>query len=113
MIMPPGGNGVATAEDTHEVPLLVKTLPDVLGATVATAEVPLPTNTALAVKVDVPVPPFATGVTPAVDIAEAKIKSDPFHATVTDVPLATETPAVGPTPRTTTAKPPEVLFTTT
>jgi hypothetical protein len=111
--MPPDGNCVGITADDHVVPLLVNTFPEVLGATAVTAEVPLPINTELAVKVDVPVPPFATGVTPAVDMAEAKIKSDPFHATVTDVPLATETPAVGPTPRITTAKPPEVLFTTT
>jgi hypothetical protein len=42
------------------VPLEVKTFPFVLGATVETALVPLPTITPLAVKVVAPVPPLAT-----------------------------------------------------
>jgi hypothetical protein len=111
IIMPPDGNDAGNAEDAHAVPVLVKTLPDVLGATVATAEVPFPTNTALAVKVDVPVPPFATETIPVAEIAETKIKSAPLHATVAEVPLAMVIPVVGPAPRITTAKPPDVLFT--
>lgn len=111
--MPPDGNEAGNAVDAHEVPLLDKTLPEVLGAIKVTAEVPFPINTELAVRVAAPVPPLATGVTPAVDIEDAKTKSEPFHATVAEVPLAIVKPVVGPAPRITTAKPPEVLFTTT
>ena len=47
----------AGAVDCHVVPLLVKTLPDVLGATKLGVDVPLPKITLLAVKVVKPVPP--------------------------------------------------------
>ena len=50
----------AGAVDCHVVPLLVKTLPDVLGATKLGVEVPLPKITLFAVKVARPVPPEAT-----------------------------------------------------
>ena len=52
------------AADVHVEPLLVSTFPDVLGATNATALVPLPRMTLLAVSVAAPVPPFATGSVP-------------------------------------------------
>jgi len=42
------------------VPLEVNTFPDVPGATVCGAEVPLPKRTLLAVNVAAPVPPWAT-----------------------------------------------------
>ena len=48
----------------HAVPLDVKTLPEVLGATVLIALVPFQTNTAFALKVLAPDPPFATGKIP-------------------------------------------------
>jgi hypothetical protein len=48
------------AVDAHALPVLVRTLPAVLGATAVTALVPLPMRTALAVKVAAPVPPCAT-----------------------------------------------------
>jgi hypothetical protein len=44
----------------HTVPLLVRTLPDVDGATLVTALVPAPTRTLFAVCVAAPVPPDAT-----------------------------------------------------
>ena len=49
----------AGAVDCHVAPLDVKTLPDVLGATTCTAEVPLPKITLLAVIEVAPVPPLA------------------------------------------------------
>ena len=63
VVLPPAG-----AAELHVVPLEVKTLPVVPGATNRGALVPLPSNTLLAVSVAAPVPPFATGsvpVTPA------------------------------------------------
>ncbi len=50
----------AGAVDCHVVPLEVKTLPAVLGATKLGVEVPLPRMTLLAVKVVKPVPPWST-----------------------------------------------------
>ena len=47
--------------EAHVVPLLIKALPDVLGATNKGVEVPLPNMTLLAVRVVRLVPPFATG----------------------------------------------------
>lgn len=61
MIAPAGTIGAAGAVLDHVVPLLVKILPDVLGATKETADVPLPKTTLLAVNVVAPVPPLATG----------------------------------------------------
>jgi len=46
------------------VPLLVSTLPDVLGATKVGADAPLPRITLLAVRVVRLVPPLATGSVP-------------------------------------------------
>ena len=54
----------AGAVDCHVEPVDVKTLPDVLGATTCTAEVPLPKTTLLAVIEVAPVPPLATGNVP-------------------------------------------------
>ena len=51
----------AGAVEAHVVPLLVSTLPEVLGATKVGADVPLPKMTLLAVRVVRLVPPFATG----------------------------------------------------
>ena len=51
------------------VPLDTKTLPDVLGATVCRADVPLPSKTLLAVSVAAPVPPLATGKVPVTLVA--------------------------------------------
>jgi hypothetical protein len=48
----------------HVVPFDVSTLPDVLGATNATADVPLPKITLFAVSVVAPVPPLATATVP-------------------------------------------------
>ena len=48
------------------MPLEVRTLPDVDGATVCTAPVPLPRMTLLAVRVVEPVPPLATDKVPVV-----------------------------------------------
>jgi len=55
--MPPA----AGAEDAHVVPLLVSTLPELLGATKVGADAPLPKMTLLAVRVVRLVPPLATG----------------------------------------------------
>jgi hypothetical protein len=52
---------VAGAVDCQVVPLLVSTLPVVLGATKVGADVPLPRITLLAVRVVRLVPPDATG----------------------------------------------------
>lgn len=52
---------VAGAVDAQVVPLLVSTLPLVLGATNVGADVPLPRMTLLAVRVVRLVPPLATG----------------------------------------------------
>jgi hypothetical protein len=104
MIMPPEGNVAGKAEDTHEVPLLDKTLPEVLGATEVTAEVPLPINTAFEVMVVAPVPPLATGRVPETPLAKGitdtatNTKSSPFQATRAAVPATTVTPVVGPAP---------------
>ena len=52
----------AGAADVHVVPLDTKTLPAVLGATTWKAEVPLPSNTLLAVNEAAPDPPEATPI---------------------------------------------------
>ena len=52
---------VAGAEETQEVPLAVRMLPFVVGATKVGLDVPLPRMTLLAVSVANPVPPEATG----------------------------------------------------
>ena len=51
--------------DAQEVPFEVSTLPDVPGATLVTADVPLPINTELALNEAAPVPPAAAGSTPS------------------------------------------------
>ncbi len=48
------------AAEVQVVPLDVMTLPDVPGARPNTAPVPFPINAAFAVRVEAPVPPFAT-----------------------------------------------------
>jgi hypothetical protein len=63
---PPG------VDDTQVVPLLVKTLPKVLGATACIADVPLPNNTLFAARVADPVPPTVTVATPVDDKPSAK-----------------------------------------
>ena len=62
---------VAGAVDDHVVPLLVSTLPDVLGATNVGADAPLPKMTLLAVRVVRLVPPLATGRVPLTSAARA------------------------------------------
>jgi hypothetical protein len=54
----------AGAELVQVVPLLVKTLPEVLGATNVGADPPLPKRTLFAVSVDRLVPPLPTGNVP-------------------------------------------------
>jgi hypothetical protein len=54
----------AGAVDCQVVPFEVRTLPEVPGATVCTADVPLPRTTLFAVIVVAPVPPLATGRVP-------------------------------------------------
>jgi hypothetical protein len=54
------------AVDCHVVPLEVRTLPEVPGATVCGAEVPLPSRTLLDVSDVAPVPPLATDKVPVV-----------------------------------------------
>jgi hypothetical protein len=67
------------AADVQVVPLEVSTFPEVLGATNPTAEVPLPRITLLAVSVEAPVPPDATGrAEPRVNVAEWFIASTTF-----------------------------------
>ena len=51
----------AGAVEAHVVPLLVSTLPELLGATNVGADAPLPKMTLLAVRVVRLVPPLATG----------------------------------------------------
>ena len=62
----------AGAVDCHVVPLLVSTLPDVLGATNKGDDVPLPNMTLLAVRVARLVPPFATGSVPVTPVVRGK-----------------------------------------
>ena len=44
MIAPAGTTGAAGVEEAHVVPLLVKRLPDVPGAIICNADVPLPSK---------------------------------------------------------------------
>ena len=62
----------AGAVDCHVVPLLVSTLPDVLGATNKGELVPLPKITLLAVRVARLVPPLATGSVPVTPVVRGK-----------------------------------------
>ena len=64
---PPAG-----AVDAQVVPLEVRTLPDVLGATANGADVPLPSSTLLAVSVVAPVPPLATGRVPVTPVVKGR-----------------------------------------
>lgn len=57
------------AADVHVVPLEVRILPLLPGATTCNAEVPLPNSTLFAVKLVDPVPPFETANVPATVIA--------------------------------------------
>jgi hypothetical protein len=77
ILVPPPAEGVV---DCHVDPLEVKTLPEVPGATVCGADVPLPSRTLLAVSVVAPVPPLATGrvpVTPVVKGSPVVLVSTP------------------------------------
>jgi hypothetical protein len=69
--LPPAG------DDTQVDPLEVKTLPEVPGATVCGAEVPLPSRTLLAVSDVAPVPPLATGRVPVTPEARLMSSSVP------------------------------------
>jgi len=76
----------AGAVDDHVVPLLVSTLPDVLGATNVGADAPLPKMTLLAVKVVRLVPPLDTGRVPV------KVEIDgPARATAAPAPAPSVT----------------------
>ena len=65
-LLAPDAAGVV---DCQVVPLLVSTLPLVLGATKVGADAPLPKMTLLAVKVVRLVPPLATGSVPVTFVA--------------------------------------------
>ena len=67
------------------MPLEVKTLPEVPGATVCNAEVPLPSKTALADKVDAPVPPSAT-VKSVIPVIEPPVIATALAACVAILP---------------------------
>jgi hypothetical protein len=69
----------AAAALVHAVPLLVSTLPLVLGATAVTALVPLPMRTAFAVSVAAPVPPLATGNVPVTPV----VRDNPVTLVIT------------------------------
>ena len=64
--------------DCQVVPFEVRTLPDVLGATTCTADVPLPKITLLAVMLVAPVPPLATAKVPAVVIVPDPVIGPPL-----------------------------------
>jgi hypothetical protein len=66
VVYPLGVLDTAMACETQFVPSEVNRLPAVPGATVLTAEVPLPISTALAGIVATPVPPAVTGSVPVV-----------------------------------------------
>ena len=66
-VIPPDGK-----DDAQVVPLLVSTLPEVLGATNSGVEVPLPRITLLAVSVAAPVPPLATGRVPVTPVVSGR-----------------------------------------
>jgi hypothetical protein len=86
----------AGAVDCQVVPLLVKTLPAVPGATTCTAEAPLPSRTLLAVRVVAPVPPFPTGsvpVTPVVRGNPVALVSVPDEGVPNAPPFTTGAPA--------------------
>jgi len=93
---------VAGAVDDHVVPLLVSTLPDVLGATKVGADAPLPKMTLLAVRVVRLVPPLATETVPArveiVGLARNTAAPAPAPSlyTITLVPVAIVTSAPEP-----------------
>jgi hypothetical protein len=62
----------AGAVDCQVVPLLVNTLPDVLGATNKGEDVPLPKMTLFAVRVAAPVPPLAIGSVPVTPVVKGR-----------------------------------------
>ena len=87
----------AGAVDCHVVPLLVRTLPLVLGATNKGVDVPLPRITLLTVRVAAPVPPFATGkvpVTPVVNGRPVALVNVPLEGVPKAPPFTTGAPAV-------------------
>ena len=85
----------AGAVDCQVVPLEVKTLPDVLGATNKGEDVPLPKMTLFAVRVDAPVPPLATGkvpVTPVDKGSPVKLVAVPLDGVPKAPPFTTAAP---------------------
>ena len=91
------GPVAAGVDETHVVPLLVRILPEVPGATTCKAEVPLPSNTLLAVRLDAPVPPLATPRVPVtpVDMGNpVAFVSVPLDGVPKAPPLMTGDPAV-------------------
>ena len=78
------------------MPLEVRTLPLVPGATACNAEVPLPSKTLLAVNVVEPVPPFATPnvpVTPVDKGSPVALVRVPLDGVPNAPPLTTKAPA--------------------
>ena len=63
----------AGVEEAHVVPLLVSTLPELLGATNVGADAPLPKMTLFAVRVARLVPPLATGRVPVTPVVSGKL----------------------------------------
>ena len=88
VIVPALGAGAALV---HVVPLDVRTLPLVLGATACNAPVPFPSRTLLAVNDVAPVPPLATPRVPPKDTAPVVLVDgvNPVDPALNDV-----TPAV-------------------
>ena len=108
--MPPAAGAV----DCHVVPLLVSTLPLVLGATKVGADVPLPKMTLLAVRVVRLVPPLATANVPARVMVPEEVIGPPEVVKPVVPPetftLVTE-PAPGPEKATVMAPLPLVMVT--
>lgn len=93
-VVPPENDTLVTVPPTlgvllpaHVVPLDVRMLPDVPGATVRTPLVALPKTTLFSVREVCPVPPLATGNVPVtsavseIDVEAIETKSEPFQAT--------------------------------
>ena len=105
---------VAGAVDAQVVPLLVSTLPLVLGATKVGADAPLPRITLLAVRVVRLVPPLATASVPASVTVPEEVIGPPLVVNPVVPPetstLVTE-PAPGPVNATVMAPLPLVMVT--
>lgn len=87
--------GPGAAALVHVVPLLVRTLPLVLGATACNADVPLPRSTLFAVSVAAPVPPLATGSVPETSVVRLTV---PAVSALVPVPLTTPVSVTAPVP---------------